>query len=76
MPEAVQRLLEQNPDATELEKKTVEVSVLFLDIAAARKLSEQLEPRQLNRLVQTHSRATRAGSSASTATSNETAGTA
>jgi class 3 adenylate cyclase/HAMP domain-containing protein len=54
VPEAVQRLLEQNPNATELEKKTVEVSVLFLDIAGYTKLSEQLEPRRLNQLVQTH----------------------
>lgn len=54
VPEAVQRLLEQNPNATELEKKTIEVSVLFLDIAGYTKLSEQLEPRKLNQLVQTY----------------------
>ena len=54
VPEAVQRLLEQNPNATELEKKTVEVSVLFLDIAGYTGLSEQLEPRRLNQLVQTY----------------------
>jgi class 3 adenylate cyclase/HAMP domain-containing protein len=54
VPEAVQRLLERNPDATELEKKSVEVSVLFLDIAGYTRLSEQLEPRRLNQLVQTY----------------------
>jgi class 3 adenylate cyclase len=54
VPEAVKRLLEQNPNATELEKKTVEVSVLFLDIAGYTKLSEQLEARRLNQLVQTY----------------------
>jgi class 3 adenylate cyclase/HAMP domain-containing protein len=54
VPDAVQRLLEQNPNATELEKKTVEVSVLFLDIAGYTRLSEQLEPRKLNQLVQTY----------------------
>jgi class 3 adenylate cyclase/HAMP domain-containing protein len=54
VPEAVQRLLEQNPNAIELEKKNVEVSVLFLDIAGYTKLSEQLEPRKLNQLVQTY----------------------
>ncbi len=54
VPEAVKRLLEQNPNATELEKKTVEVSVLFLDIAGYTKLSEQLEAKRLNQLVQTY----------------------
>ena len=54
VPEAVKRLLEQNPNATEMEKKNVEVSVLFLDIAGYTKLSEQLEPRKLNQLVQTY----------------------
>ena len=54
VPEAVKRLLEQNPNATELEKKSVEVSVLFLDIAGYTRLSEQLEPKRLNQLVQTY----------------------
>ena len=54
VPDAVKRLLEQNPNATELEKKRVEVSVLFLDIAGYTKLSEQLDPKRLNQLVQTY----------------------
>jgi class 3 adenylate cyclase/HAMP domain-containing protein len=54
VPEAVKKMLEQDPSATELEKKTVEVSVLFLDIAGYTKLSEQLDPKKLNQLVQTY----------------------
>ena len=52
VPEAVKRMLEQNPDATEMEKCEKDVSVLFLDIAGYTRLSEQMDPRQLNRLVQ------------------------
>ncbi len=54
VPEAVKKLLEQNPNATELEKRTVEVSVVFLDIAGYTKLSEQLDAKRLNQLVQTY----------------------
>ncbi len=54
VPDAVKALLERDPNATELEKRTEEVSVLFLDIAGYTKLSEQLPPEQLNQLVQTY----------------------
>jgi class 3 adenylate cyclase/HAMP domain-containing protein len=52
VPESVRRMLEQDPDATELEKREKDVSVLFIDIAGYTRLSEQMDPRQLNRLVQ------------------------
>jgi class 3 adenylate cyclase len=50
----VKRLLERNPDANELEKSEKDVSVLFLDIAGYTRLSEQMDPKQLNRLVQSY----------------------
>lgn len=52
VPESVTRLLEKDPDARELEKREVDVSVLFLDVEAYTKLSEQLPPQRLNRLIQ------------------------
>ncbi|HEU4343237.1 MAG TPA: adenylate/guanylate cyclase domain-containing protein [Candidatus Binatia bacterium] len=54
VPESVKHLLEKNPDATELEKRERDVSVLFLDIAGYTRLSEQMDPKQLNRLVQSY----------------------
>jgi class 3 adenylate cyclase len=52
VPTSVKKLLEQNPDATELEKREKDVSVLFLDIAGYTRLSEHMDARHLNRLVQ------------------------
>jgi class 3 adenylate cyclase/HAMP domain-containing protein len=54
VPESVKQLLERNPNATELQQKTVEVSVLFLDIAGYTKLSEQYDAKKLNQLIQTY----------------------
>ena len=52
VPEAVTRLLEKEPDARELEKREVDVSVLFLDVEGYTRLSEQLPPQRLNRMIQ------------------------
>jgi class 3 adenylate cyclase/HAMP domain-containing protein len=52
VPEAVSRLLEQHPDARELEKRESDVSVLFLDVEGYTRLSEQLPPPRLNRMIQ------------------------
>ncbi|MGH7384290.1 MAG: adenylate/guanylate cyclase domain-containing protein, partial [Candidatus Rokuibacteriota bacterium] len=54
VPDAVKELLERDPSATSLEKRSEEVSVLFLDIAGYTRLSEQLEAKRLNQLVQTY----------------------
>ncbi len=52
VPEAVTRLLEKNPDAREMEKRETDVSVLFLDVEGYTRLSEQLPPQRLNRMIQ------------------------
>jgi class 3 adenylate cyclase len=54
VPDAVKELLERDPTATSLEKRNEEVSVVFLDIAGYTRLSEQLEAKRLNQLVQTY----------------------
>jgi class 3 adenylate cyclase/HAMP domain-containing protein len=52
VPDAVKRLLERDPSATQLDKRLEDVSVLFLDIAGYTRLSERLDPRRLNQVVQ------------------------
>jgi class 3 adenylate cyclase/HAMP domain-containing protein len=52
VPESVKRMLERNPEATELEQCEKDVSAIFLDIVGYTRLSEQMDARQLNRLLQ------------------------
>lgn len=52
VPESVKRLLEKDPNARELEKREADLSVLFLDVEGYTRLSEQLPPQRLNRLIQ------------------------
>jgi DNA-binding response OmpR family regulator len=52
VPEAVKRLVADNPEAPELAKRERDVSILFLDISGYTRLSERLPPETLNRLVE------------------------
>jgi len=54
VPDAVKELLERDPSATALEKRNEEVSVVFLDITGYTRLSEEIDARRLNQLVQTY----------------------
>ncbi|MBI4610862.1 MAG: HAMP domain-containing protein [Candidatus Rokubacteria bacterium] len=74
VPESVKRLLEKDPEARELEKREADVSVLFLDIEGYTKLSEQLPPQRLNRLIQDYFSSFLAIIRANQGDVNETAG--
>ena len=52
VPQAVQRLLETNPETLVLEKRDQDVSVLFLDMSGYSRLSETLPLAQVNDLVE------------------------
>src|SRR5439155_478509 len=48
----VQDLIEQAPEAPLLDKREADVSVLFLDIAGYTRLSERLDPAEMNALIE------------------------
>jgi class 3 adenylate cyclase len=48
----VQRLIEQAPEAPQLAKRDVDVSVLFVDIVGYTRLAERLDAATVNRLVE------------------------
>ena len=52
VPKTVQDLIEQAPEAPELDKRDVDVSVLFVDIVGYTRLSERLDAAQVNLLVE------------------------
>jgi class 3 adenylate cyclase len=52
VPLAVRRLVEENPEAPEPEKRQQDVSVLFLDVSGYAHLSQQLIPEVLNTLIE------------------------
>ncbi len=52
VPEAVRRLVAENPEAPELDKRERDVSVLFVDISGYGRLTERLDPSTLNAVVE------------------------
>lgn len=54
LPGAVTRLLEKDPKARELEKREADVSVLFLDVEGYTRLAENLQPLELNEMIQAY----------------------
>lgn len=52
VPDTVRRALEKNPDTTALQKRTQDVTVLFLDIEGYARLSEQLRREELTALIE------------------------
>ena len=52
VPETVQRIVEKNPEAPELERKDVDVSVLFLDVADYTRISENITADKVNFIIE------------------------
>ncbi|MFH0824014.1 MAG: adenylate/guanylate cyclase domain-containing protein [Pseudomonadota bacterium] len=52
VPETVQRIVEKNPDAPELEKRDMDVTVLFLDIAGYTRISETHTRGKVNFIIE------------------------
>jgi class 3 adenylate cyclase len=52
VPRTVQQLIEEAPEAPELAKRDVDVSVLFLDIVGYARLAERFDAATVNRLVE------------------------
>jgi class 3 adenylate cyclase len=52
VPETVQRIVDKDPSAPSFEKRDVDVSILFLDVAGYTKISESLTQEQLNFIIE------------------------
>jgi len=52
VPETVQRIVEKDPSAPSLEKREVDVSILFLDVAGYTKISETLTQEKVNFIIE------------------------
>jgi class 3 adenylate cyclase len=52
VPETVQRIVEKDPFAPPLEKRDVDVSILFLDVAGYTKISESLTLEKVNFIIE------------------------
>jgi class 3 adenylate cyclase len=52
VPTTVQTIIEESPEAPLLEKREADVSVLFADITGYTRLSANMEPHEVNRLVE------------------------
>ncbi len=52
VPETVQRIVQKNPDAPALEKREVDVSILFLDMADYTRISESLTQDKVNFIIE------------------------
>lgn len=52
VPATVQRIVERNPDAPEFEKRDIEVTVLFLDIAGYTRISETQTRGKVNFIIE------------------------
>jgi class 3 adenylate cyclase len=54
VPSSVSKLVELNPDTEAFEKESMDVSILFIDIQGFSSITENLDPRIVNDMVETH----------------------
>ncbi|MFH1488055.1 MAG: adenylate/guanylate cyclase domain-containing protein [Pseudomonadota bacterium] len=52
VPESVRRIIEDSPEAPDLEKHIEDVTVLFLDVAGYTRMSETVDPDKMNYLIE------------------------